>query len=180
MYLSKVVWILIILDFCTNYVVMQKKRKKKILVNIFLCVITENVYIDFTRKHESKSTREAWVFEARRGRGRVRSNVRLRSRWNLVSIVIRRMPEERSLKSSCVYIHSARFAPRRVSITPPAFAKALQKANVNSWIMKIEVKENNMSRILSATRARESATRRIPPPQKSFLRKALCMHACIS
>lgn len=132
------------------------------------------VYIGFTRKHESKSTREACVFEARRGRGRVRSNVRLRSRWNLVSIVIRRMPEERSLKSSCVYIHSARFAPRRVSITPPAFAKALRKANVNSWIMKIEVKENNMSRILSATRARGNYA---GIPQKYFFEKLfVCVH----
>jgi len=46
--------------------------------------------------------------------------------WNLVPI-IQRMPEERSLKSSCVCVHSARFASRRVPITSPAFAKALQK-----------------------------------------------------
>lgn len=108
-----------------------------------------------------------------RGCGRVRSNVRLRSRWNLVSIVIRRMPEERSLKSFYVYIHSARFAPRRVSITPPAFAKILQKANVNSWIMKIEGKENNIPRILSATRARKLCGFR----RKNISSRSTCTYA---
>lgn len=107
-----------ILYKCLSHVITQ--------IGMFTSILQKSMKVR-VRREEALCPRDT-----PRMRQRVRNNVQLRSRWNLVSIVIRRMPEERSLKSSRVYIHSARFAPRRVSITPPAFAKILQKANVNS------------------------------------------------
>lgn len=82
----------------------------------------------FTRKYESKSV------QTRKRISCPRDTLQSNSKQRTAAVQLEsgiyshpsggEMPAERSLKSSCVYIHRA-LAPRRVSITPSAFAKAL-------------------------------------------------------